>query len=82
MFRKNRAFGFVASPVTLPDGTQVIRRLRALSHVVNPVLQNLMKWECSVPGKDGTLWAGGSFPLTIIFRETYPVSAPICQFPP
>ena len=26
MFRKNRAFGFVASPVTLPDGTQVILR--------------------------------------------------------
>ena len=28
-----------------------------------------MKWECGIPGKDGTLWAGAVFPLTMAFSE-------------
>jgi hypothetical protein len=28
-----------------------------------------MKWECGIPGKEGTLWAGAVFPLTMAFSE-------------
>ncbi|TVT99687.1 hypothetical protein EJB05_54884, partial [Eragrostis curvula] len=31
---------------------------------------NLMLWKCVVPGKEGTDWEGGYFPLTIICRST------------
>jgi hypothetical protein len=31
--------------------------------------KDLMKWECGIPGKDGTLWAGAVFPLTMTFSE-------------
>ncbi|TVU16057.1 hypothetical protein EJB05_39605, partial [Eragrostis curvula] len=27
---------------------------------------NLMLWKCIVPGKEGTDWEGGYFPLTIL----------------
>lgn len=28
---------------------------------------NLYRWKCKVPGKEGTLWEGGLFPLTLDF---------------
>jgi len=42
---------------------------------------NLFKWVCGIPGKKGTCWEGGNFPLTIEFTEDYPTKAPICRFP-
>eukprot|EP00009_Paramoeba_aestuarina_P003113 CAMPEP_0201511342 /NCGR_PEP_ID=MMETSP0161_2-20130828/3822_1 /ASSEMBLY_ACC=CAM_ASM_000251 /TAXON_ID=180227 /ORGANISM="Neoparamoeba aestuarina, Strain SoJaBio B1-5/56/2" /LENGTH=160 /DNA_ID=CAMNT_0047906803 /DNA_START=279 /DNA_END=761 /DNA_ORIENTATION=+ len=42
---------------------------------------NLMKWNCGIPGKEGTLWAGGVMPLTMQFPEEYPGKPPKCQFP-
>eukprot|EP01108_Squamamoeba_japonica_P009062 TRINITY_DN8303_c0_g1_i1.p2 TRINITY_DN8303_c0_g1~~TRINITY_DN8303_c0_g1_i1.p2 ORF type:complete len:171 (-),score=23.17 TRINITY_DN8303_c0_g1_i1:15-491(-) len=43
--------------------------------------QDLMVWKCGIPGKEGTLWAGGTFPLTIRFSEDFPSKPPHCAFP-
>ena len=37
---------------------------------------NLMKWTCGIPGKAGTDWEGGVYPLTIEFSEDYPAKPP------
>jgi ubiquitin-protein ligase len=37
---------------------------------------NLMKWKCHIPGKSGTDWAGGFFPLSVEFSEDYPTKPP------
>mmetsp|Transcript_5372 Transcript_5372/g.19641 ORF Transcript_5372/g.19641 Transcript_5372/m.19641 type:complete len:160 (+) Transcript_5372:49-528(+) len=42
---------------------------------------NLMRWQCIIPGKAGTDWENGYFPLTLQFGEEYPVKPPKCQFP-
>lgn len=42
---------------------------------------NLMKWKCHLPGKNGTDWEGGYYPLTMVFSEDYPTKPPKCQFP-
>jgi ubiquitin-conjugating enzyme E2 I len=42
---------------------------------------NLMVWDCHIPGKPGTPWAGGLFPLTLVFSSNYPSYAPIARFP-
>jgi hypothetical protein len=34
-----------------------------------------------IPGKDGTIWANGLFPLTMEFSEDYPHKPPKCKFP-
>ncbi|KAG9145273.1 hypothetical protein Leryth_008229 [Lithospermum erythrorhizon] len=43
---------------------------------------NLMVWHCSIPGKQGTDWDGGHYPLTMHFSEDYPSKPPKCKFPP
>ncbi|KAK9806083.1 hypothetical protein WJX72_000472 [[Myrmecia] bisecta] len=43
---------------------------------------NFMKWTCLIPGKEGTMWEGGMYPLTLRFSNDYPSSAPECHFPP
>ncbi|XP_050124177.1 SUMO-conjugating enzyme SCE1-like [Malus sylvestris] len=43
---------------------------------------NLMVWHCTIPGKTGTDWDGGFFPLTLHFSEDYPSKPPKCKFPP
>ncbi|EEF27994.1 ubiquitin-conjugating enzyme E2 I, putative [Ricinus communis] len=42
---------------------------------------NLMVWHCTIPGKSGTDWEGGYFPLTLHFSEDYPSKPPKCKFP-
>uniref|UniRef100_A0A804LCM9 UBC core domain-containing protein n=1 Tax=Zea mays TaxID=4577 RepID=A0A804LCM9_MAIZE len=42
---------------------------------------NLMIWQCTIPGKQGTDWEGGYFPLTLHFSEDYPSKPPKCKFP-
>eukprot|EP01091_Cochliopodium_minus_P006285 TRINITY_DN1616_c0_g1_i1.p1 TRINITY_DN1616_c0_g1~~TRINITY_DN1616_c0_g1_i1.p1 ORF type:complete len:158 (+),score=48.17 TRINITY_DN1616_c0_g1_i1:44-517(+) len=42
---------------------------------------NMLKWDCGIPGKTGTIWEGGVFPLTMIFTEDYPDKPPKCSFP-
>ncbi|KAK8934610.1 SUMO-conjugating enzyme SCE1 [Platanthera zijinensis] len=43
---------------------------------------NLMIWHCTIPGKQGTDWEGGYFPLTLHFSEDYPSKPPKCKFSP
>ncbi|KAI7742808.1 hypothetical protein M8C21_012216 [Ambrosia artemisiifolia] len=42
---------------------------------------NMMVWQCIIPGKAGTDWEGGYYPLTLTFSEDYPSKPPICKFP-
>ncbi|VAH50221.1 unnamed protein product [Triticum turgidum subsp. durum] len=42
---------------------------------------NLMVWRCIIPGKPGTDWEGGYYPLTMQFDDNYPTTAPSCRFP-
>ena len=42
---------------------------------------NLFSWKCSIPGKAGTPWAGGNYPVTITFTEKYPSACPSVKFP-
>ncbi|KAK7291095.1 hypothetical protein RIF29_05982 [Crotalaria pallida] len=42
---------------------------------------NLMRWKCFIPGKAGTDWEGGHYPLTLVFSEDYPNIPPSCKFP-
>ncbi|KAI6180174.1 UBC core domain-containing protein [Aphelenchoides besseyi] len=41
---------------------------------------NLMQWQCAIPGKPGTIWEGGLYPLTMTFREDYPATPPKVRF--
>ena len=42
---------------------------------------NMFVWKCSIPGKPGSLWEGGIYPLTCTFTEEYPSKPPKCAFP-
>ena len=35
-----------------------------------------MKWKCHIPGKEGTIWEGGFYPLSMEFTEDYPAKPP------
>ncbi|KAI5242257.1 ubiquitin-conjugating enzyme [Aureobasidium subglaciale] len=37
---------------------------------------DLQKWECSIPGKEKTLWEGGLFKLEVQFPDEYPTKPP------
>ncbi|GHP03080.1 SUMO-conjugating enzyme sce1 [Pycnococcus provasolii] len=63
-WRKDKPFGFVAKPETLPDASQ-----------------NMMRWQCTIPGKDNTPWEGGYFPVTLEFSDEYPSKPPKAKFP-
>jgi len=53
--------------VSLQQHTAQLRRGRSA---------NLMRWKCSIPGREGTDWQGGFFPLTMEFSEDYPAKPP------
>jgi ubiquitin-conjugating enzyme E2 I len=38
--------------------------------------------KCGIPGKVGTIWEGGTYPLTMEFTEEYPSKPPKCKFDP
>eukprot|EP01087_Luapelamoeba_hula_P023944 TRINITY_DN8940_c0_g1_i1.p1 TRINITY_DN8940_c0_g1~~TRINITY_DN8940_c0_g1_i1.p1 ORF type:complete len:172 (-),score=17.81 TRINITY_DN8940_c0_g1_i1:217-693(-) len=42
---------------------------------------NLMRWTCGIPGKKGTEWESGLFPLIMEFTDEYPSKPPKCRFP-
>jgi hypothetical protein len=44
-----------------------------------PRSTNLMKWNCFIPGKPGTDWEGGFYPLSMEFSEDYPTKPPKVQ---
>lgn len=41
---------------------------------------DLMKWECGIPGKDGTDWHPGVYRLNMEFPPEYPSKPPKCKF--
>jgi ubiquitin-conjugating enzyme E2 I len=41
-----------------------------------------MKWTCGIPGRKGTDWENGIFPLTMAFTDDYPSKPPKCTRPP
>ncbi len=43
---------------------------------------DLMRWECGIPGKDNTDWAWGVYKLTMEFSDEYPNKPPKCKFVP
>ncbi|PLW06257.1 hypothetical protein PCANC_01024 [Puccinia coronata f. sp. avenae] len=43
---------------------------------------NMMTWDVGIPGKEGTIWAGGLYKLQVIFPEEYPSKPPKCKFTP
>ena len=67
------------------DGTQCQMLSRELAHIGMHARHkavscrrsvNLMKWNCHIPGKSGTDWDGGYFPLSMEFTEDYPAKPP------
>lgn len=42
---------------------------------------NLQKWEAGIPGKEGTIWKEGVFPITIEYPDDYPSKPPKVKFP-
>ncbi|WIA17787.1 hypothetical protein OEZ85_009300 [Tetradesmus obliquus] len=42
---------------------------------------NIKKWKCYIPGKAGTPWEGGLYPLELRFADSYPDTPPECYFP-
>ncbi|MBW0494401.1 hypothetical protein O181_034116 [Austropuccinia psidii MF-1] len=43
---------------------------------------NMMLWDVGIPGKEGTIWAGGLYKLQMIFPDDYPSKPPKCKFNP
>ena len=41
---------------------------------------DLFHWECLVPGRADTPWAGGYYPVTLEFTRAYPAQPPIAKF--
>lgn len=44
--------------------------------------QNILQWDCKIPGKTGTDWDGGVFSLRVAFPEDYPTGPPVVTFVP
>ncbi|KAG5355658.1 SUMO-conjugating enzyme UBC9 [Yarrowia sp. B02] len=41
---------------------------------------DLCNWNAGIPGKDGTAWAGATYPMVITFPKDYPTKPPRCRF--
>ena len=41
---------------------------------------NLFEWKCGIPGKEGSDWEGGVYPITLLFPPEYPSKPPKCVF--
>eukprot|EP00211_Chloroparvula_japonica_P008235 CAMPEP_0119124608 /NCGR_PEP_ID=MMETSP1310-20130426/4185_1 /TAXON_ID=464262 /ORGANISM="Genus nov. species nov., Strain RCC2339" /LENGTH=160 /DNA_ID=CAMNT_0007114587 /DNA_START=116 /DNA_END=598 /DNA_ORIENTATION=- len=42
---------------------------------------NLMKWNCCVPGKEGTPYEGSNIPVVMLFSDNYPMRPPLLYLP-
>eukprot|EP01063_Lacrimia_lanifica_P014843 TRINITY_DN21405_c0_g1_i1.p2 TRINITY_DN21405_c0_g1~~TRINITY_DN21405_c0_g1_i1.p2 ORF type:complete len:160 (+),score=71.01 TRINITY_DN21405_c0_g1_i1:54-533(+) len=63
------------------------RREKPFGFYARPVVDEngeaqLMKWEAGIPGKEGTIWEGGEYNLTIAFSKDFPSKPPKVQFTP
>lgn len=52
------------------------------AHSLNAALwfQNMMIWECGIPGREGTPWEGGLYTLDLHFPPEYPGKPPRAAF--
>ncbi|PRT53342.1 SUMO-conjugating enzyme UBC9 [Wickerhamiella sorbophila] len=41
---------------------------------------NLQVWQARIPGKKGTQWEGGVYPVVLEFPQEYPTRPPKCKF--
>lgn len=41
---------------------------------------NLRLWQVRIPGKKGTIWEGGVYPVMLEFPAEYPTRPPKCRF--
>ncbi|CAM9167307.1 unnamed protein product [Pylaiella littoralis] len=44
--------------------------------------QSIFKWECGIPGPEGTNWEGGEYRIRMDFPQDYPFKPPRCKFVP
>uniref|UniRef100_A0A7S0R6L9 UBC core domain-containing protein n=1 Tax=Chlamydomonas leiostraca TaxID=1034604 RepID=A0A7S0R6L9_9CHLO len=63
------------------------RKNRPFGFAAKPVTRDdgsvdMLTWTCSVPGKAGTPWEGGSYPVTLEFPSEYPNKPPVAKFKP
>jgi len=42
----------------------------------------MMVWECAIPGKETSPWAGGLYKMLLTFPDNYPTSPPNVKFTP
>ncbi|OIW09459.1 hypothetical protein TanjilG_22733 [Lupinus angustifolius] len=42
---------------------------------------DFLSWQCIIPGKAGTCYEGGFYPVNLKFNDDYPHKPPICKFP-
>jgi ubiquitin-conjugating enzyme E2 I len=66
-WRKDHPPLFYARPIEKSDGSGAL---------------DLFKWQCGIPGKEKTKWAGGLYTVMVTFSEEYPSSPPKCKFDP
>ncbi|KAI3427128.1 hypothetical protein D9Q98_007065 [Chlorella vulgaris] len=70
----------------LAEERKAWRKDHPFGYVAKPEVEadgstNIVKWHCKLPGKAGTLWEGGMFPLTLEFSHDYPTKPPRVKFP-
>ncbi|PHJ21789.1 ubiquitin-conjugating enzyme [Cystoisospora suis] len=65
-WRRDHPPGFSAKYAPMPDGKG----------------QDIMRWQCKIPGKKGSIWEGGEYVLYMDFTEDYPSKPPKCRFTP
>ena len=41
--------------------------------------QNIMKWDCIIPGKQGTVWEGANIPISGMFDPLAPSNIPLLR---
>ncbi|KAA6388026.1 MAG: putative SUMO-conjugating enzyme UBC9-B [Streblomastix strix] len=66
---------------------QLLRKDRPVGFFANPEKNpdgtlNLFKWNCGIPGKQGTPWEKGFYRMVMEFTEDYPSKPPKCKFTP
>ncbi|CAK0785873.1 hypothetical protein CVIRNUC_009086 [Coccomyxa viridis] len=42
---------------------------------------DMMHWQCRIPGKKGTIWEEGLYPVDLRFSTDYPALPPVARFP-
>ncbi|EMG48131.1 UBC9 SUMO-conjugating enzyme UBC9 [Candida maltosa Xu316] len=71
--------------IRLQEERKQWRKSHPFGFFAKPVKTNgtldLKSWTAGIPGKEGTIWEGGLYPVTITFPDDYPQKPPKVQFP-